>query len=249
MKNPEAFRASVYARAKREKERLKKRRNTSLSVAMVLLVAALAVPLVRSANIRVDPYTVPETERQEARSANQAALSNRMVLLVGTKAVELENEDQQKDFVNQYKAALNLEEGEDLPLPALDLYRAIHSTEELSALLAELPEAAGRVALDYDEDFFAGHDLYVMPMELPAQQGEVRETTTAWETASLPAQLTTIPDGDGTVPGEETSEDAAETQTEPDEATSEAAPQSLPESVLLEFAGGRILLLVPVEKG
>jgi len=250
LKNPEEFRAAVYARAQREKERRRKRRNTSLSVAMVLVAAALAAPLLRSAYPVTEDPTVAETGRQEAHSANQAALSNRMVLLVGKKAVELENQDQQRDFANQYKAAMHMEQGEDLPLPALDLYQVIHSTEELAALLAELPEAAGSVARDYDEAFFATHDLYAMPMELPALPEASTETTAAPRETTLPApeQMTTIPDGDGTAFCEPTSEDTAETTTEPAETTTEAEPHSLAEGVLLEFAGGKILLLVPVDK-
>ena len=262
MKNPEEFRASVYARARHEKERLaarrQKRRNTSLSLAMVLLVAALAVPLVRTLDRGEDNYTAPETE-QAYHSAHRAAPPSRMVLLMATdsgerQAVVLENSDQQKDFVSQYKSARHMRDGEDPSMtPAEDTVQLICSVEELRDFLAGLPEAAGTVTLDYDEAFFLENNLCVMPMDLAAQPGdagEIEETTTARET-SAPAQLTTIPDGtaapDGTIPDGEPTTDACQAQTETEPAST-APPQTLPEGGLLLVSDVKVLLLVPVSK-
>jgi len=261
LKSNEEFRAGVYARAEIEKRRLalrQKRRNASLSVAMVLLVAALAVPVVRGTRIVSDPLTAPETGQEVFRSANRAARPSRMVLLMATasgetKAVVLENRDQQKDFVSQYKAAMHLGDDDDLPMTPKeeDTVLTIHSLDELIEFLAGFPEAAGSVALDYDEAFFLENNLCAMPMDLSAQPG-AEETTAAHET-SAPAQMTTIPDGTApegtTIPDGESAADATEADTQPAETTAAAAPQSLPEGTLLRGSGVKVLLLVPVNKG
>ena len=251
MKNHDEFRASVYARAEREKERVAARRlkarNASLSVAMVLLVAALAVPLARNARTSPDNFTTPEATQHVLRSANRAAaLSSRMVLLVATPSGQTqavvwedwENKDQQKDFASKCRAAMNLGEGEGVPFPAMDLYQAIHSTDELTEFLAELPEAAEAVGIDYDEVFFADKNLYAMPMELPAQPLSREEASTA-RPVTLPTQLPTIPDG--TIPDG----DATEEETTP----GEPAMQGLPEDGLPQGSDVKVLLLVPVDKG
>ena len=251
MKNHEEFRASVYARAEREKERLAARRlkmrNASLSIAMVLLVAALAVPAIRNTSTGDEGLTAPETVQQVLHAPKRAAPSSRMVLLMSTasgetQAVVLENQDQQKDFVNLYKAAMHLGDDDSLPMPAADTARAIHSTDELVEFLAGLLEAAGTLVLDYDEAFFLDNNLYAMPMELAPQQGgsAAREETTIPD-ATIP-DATTIPDA-------EFSTEPAEAEIAPDEPTSPAALQSLPESGLLQGADVKVLLLVPVNKG
>ena len=254
MKSNEEFRANVYARAEREKRRLavrQKRRSASLSVALVLLVAAIAVPVVRGTRAGIDPLTAPETQQQVVRTASRAAPPSRMVLLMATgsgetKAVVLENKDQQKDFVNQYKAAMRLGDDDDLPMTPTDedSVLTIRSLEELIEFLAGFPEAAGTVTLDYDEAFFLENNLCAMPMDLAAQPG-AEEATTARE-ASLPEQMTTIPDG--TAPDAETSEEGTEAETAPEETTA-AVPQSLPEGTILRGSGVKVLLLVPVNKG
>jgi len=256
LKNPEEFRASVYARAEREKERLAARRqkvrNTSLSMAMVLLVAALAVPIARIMRTDVDPLTVPETVRQTVRSANRAAPPSRMLLLMDSasgerQAVVLENNDQQKDFVSKYKTAMHMGDDEDVPMtPAQDTIVTLHCVEELMEFLAELPEAAGTVTLDYDEAFFLENNLCAMPMDLPAQPGEAEEITTAGE-VSTSVQMTTIPDG--TIPDDEPLTQDIEAETEAEEPVSTTAAQTLPEGGLLLVSGVKVLLLVPVSKG
>ena len=259
MKTNEEFRASVYARAEREKQRIavrrQKMRNVSLSVVMMLLVAAIAVPLARNLRGPVDPITEPPITQEETHTANPAALGTRMVLLVGTQAVVLENEAQKKAFVNEYKNAMNWSDGEDAPFPAVDTAKAIHSADELAEFLAELPEAAEAMRLEYNEAFFAGNDLYAMPMELAAQP----ENTTAPRTgATAPAQPTAAPDAsiiqNTTIPDAvlPSNADAPAEFVAPsvafDELTTEAFT-SFPDSRLLQGSDVRILLLVPVNKG
>ena len=239
MKSNEEFRASVYARAKCEKQRLAARRlkmrNASLSVAMVLVVAALAVPLARIAG---PGLTAPDVTQDVTRSANRAAaMSSRMVLVVATPSGQREafvlDKEQQKDFANQYKLTMDPEEG----VPEA----AIHSADELTAFLAGLPEVAEAVAIDYDEAFFADNDLYAMPM-LPATQLDAgREESTM----AQPEQMTTIPDAN--MPSN-LAEAATEGATAWEEYSSPAM-QSLPEQELLQGADVKILLLVPVNKG
>jgi len=263
LKNPEEFRASVYARAEREKERLAARRqkvrNTSLSVAMVLLVAVLAIPVARIMRTDVDPLTVPETVRQSVQSAKRAAPPSRMVLLMATasgerQAVVLDSKDQQKEFVSQYKNAIHMGDDEDLPItPTTDNVRMIHSVEELAEFLAELPEAAGTVTLDYDEAFFLENNLCAMPMDLAVQPGATEEPTTEGE-ASSSAQMTTIPDGttipdETTIPDDEPFTQDIETETEAGEPASTVAAHTLPEGGLLLISDVKVLLLVPVSKG
>jgi hypothetical protein len=258
LKNNEEFRASVYARAEREKQRAAERRqrtrNACLSAAMLLLVAAIAAPLARNARGRIDPVTVPETATEERHAVNPAALGTRMVLLVGTQAVVLENEAQQKEFVNQYKAAINLGDGEDAPFPAADTAKAIHSTDELTEFLAELPEAAEAMRADYDEAFFEGNDLYAMPMELAAQPEAADPQATAVK--AVTTQAATIPDAivpETTIPDAARPPDEDGVTADVGETTSDgqtnAAMTTFPDSGLLQGADVRVLLLVPVNKG
>jgi len=251
LKTNEEFRASVYARAEREKQRLaarrQKTRNACLSAAMLLAVAAIAVPMARSMR--------GNSEQLSQAVLHQEALVTRMVLLVGTQAVMLENEAQQKEFVSKYKAAMNLGDGEGAPFPAADTPRPIRSTDELAAFLAELPEGAEAMKVEYNEAFFEGNDLYAMPMELAAQpESAARETTTTVpETASTQVPAVTaaiVPDAtipDAVLPSNEDIM-PAEPETAPDEWTS-AALTSFPESGLLQGSDVRVLLLVPVNKG
>jgi len=241
LKSNEEFRASVYARAEGEKLRLAakrtKMRNASLSVAMVLVVAALAVPLARITGGGPESLTEAAITQDVIRSANRAAaMSSRMVLVVATpsgqrKAVVLEDKEQQKDFANQYKLTMDPEEGE----PAA----AIHSADELTAFLAGLPEAAEAVAIDYDEAFFADNDLYAMPMLLATQPDLGREESTT-------VQHSTIPDAN--IPSNLTAEMAAEEGAGAPEEHSHPM-QTLPEQELLQGTGVQVLLLVPVNKG
>jgi len=255
LKNHEEFRASVYARAQHEKQRMAARRlkarNASLSVAMVLLVAALAVPLARSTRTDADHFTAPATAQEVLHTANRAApLPSRMVLLVatpsgGTQAVVLENNAQQKDFVDKYKAAMHLGDDEGLPMtPAADTAKTICSTDELTEFLAELPEAAGAVVLDYDELFFEDNMLCAMPMDLSTQQAA--EPDGAVRVLPNAAQLPTIPDG--TSPAEGTLPESTEPETTEEEPTV-VELQTLPESRLLQGTAVKVLLLVPVNKG
>ena len=240
MKNPEEFRASVYARAQREKERLalrrQKIRNASLSAAMLLLVAALAVPLAR---------TGPKpAERQVIHIPNQAAPVSVLLMSTAsgeTRGVVLDNQAQQKELMNKYKTAMNLGDDEDSSMVlAAEPAQAIRSNEELVAYLAGLLEAAGTVILDYDEAFFLENILYAMPMDMAAQPNADEDTTAARET-SLPAQMTTIPDAPDAEPP--TTGDGAETVT--DEPASTEAPQTLPDGSLLQASDVKVLLLVP----
>jgi len=232
----------VYARAEREKERLalrrQKIRNASLSAAMLLLVAALAVPLAR-----IGPKP---TERQVLHIPNQAAPVSVLLMSTAsgeTRGVVLDNQAQQKELVSKYKTAMNLEDGEDSSMiPTADTAQEIRSNEELVAYLSELLEAAGTVILDYDEAFFLENILYAMPMDM-ATQPNAEETTAARET-SLPAQMTTIPDG----PDAEPPATDAEGETWADEPASTTAPQALPDSGQLQASDVKVLLLVPVNK-
>ena len=237
MKDNEQFRASVYARAERKKEQLaarrQKLRNASLSAAMVLLAAALAVPAIRNTRTGDAELTAPDTRQQVLHIPNRAAPVYVLLMSTGsgdTQAVVLENKDQQKEFVSKYKAAMNLGEDDSLPMPAADTDRAIYSAEELTAYLTELLEAAGpTVLLDYDEAFFLDNNLYAMPMDLTPQQG------------GTPREDTIIPGA--TIPDAQT----AEAETMAGETTGPAA--SLPENELLQGADVKVLLLVPVNKG
>lgn len=246
MKSYEDFRAAVYDRAEREQARItarrKKLRNASLSAVTVLIVAALAVPMVRNASTSFGPAATDRVEEVQ-NSINQAGSSSRMVLLVKspsgeTQAVILENNDKQKEFYSKYKAAMNLAEGEDLPMmPEADT-KTIHSTDELSQFLSELPKAAESAVTDFDEAFFEANDLCAMPMSLDSQTGTTAPEGTTNTLISTVPQPTTIPDG---APDETT----GETTTSPDESTSLAQPtQSLPAEALQ--GGVKVLLLVPV---
>jgi len=169
------------------------------------------------------------------------------VLLMSTASGETRgvvlDQDQQKDLVNQYKTAMNLGDNEDPSMiPTADPAQAIRSNEELVAYLSELLEAAGTVVLDYDEAFFLENILYAMPMDMAAQPN-AEETTAARE--SLPAQMTTIPDG----PDAEPPITDAEGETWADEPASTTAPQTLPDGGLLQASGVKVLVLVPEKKG
>jgi len=249
LKTNEEFRASVYARAEREKQRLAARqlktRNACLSLVMLLVVAAIAVPMARS-------MRGSDAELSQAM-LHQEALVTRMVLLVGTQAVVLENEAQQKEFVSRYKAAMNLSDGEGAPFPAADTPRPIRSTDELAAFLAELPEGAEAMKREYNEAFFEGNDLYAMPMELASQpeSAAARETTTTNpETSSAQATLPAAIIPEATIPDAvaPSNEDIMPTQAETsfEEQTTEALT-GFPEGGLLQSV--RVLLLVPVNKG
>ena len=257
MKTNEEFRASVYARAEREKQRIalrrQKARNASLSVAMLLVVAAIAVPLGRYWRGPADVITESPISKVEHHTVNPAALGTRMVLLVGTQAVVLENEAQKKDFVSKYRAAINLEDGEDAPFPAADTAKAIHSADELAEFLAEMPEAAEDMRLDYDEAFFADNDLYVMPMELAVQPGSAG-TQEAATTGAAAVLMSTIPDAiipEATIP-DAVSPSNADAPIEPEstfDGQTTVALTSFPDSRLLRGSDVRVLLLVPVNKG
>jgi hypothetical protein len=236
LKSNEDFRASVYARAEREKTRLaarrQKTRSASLSVAMVLLVAALAIPITRGVRTGGVGSTAPVTEQQVLHVPNRAAP---LVLLMSkesgkAQAVALETREQNRDFAKQYKAAANLGDEDSLPMPAADTARELSSKEELVEYLTELLEASGIVTLDYDEAFFLDNSLYAMPMELAPQLN------------SAAREQTTIPDA--TIPDGEAVPDA---ETNPGETT--AAAQTLPDGGLLQGADVKALLLVPVGKG
>ena len=260
MKTNEEFRASVYARAEREKQRInlrrQKMRSASLSVAMVLLVAAIAVPLAR--NMRGEPgsLTGPKITQEELHIVNPAALGTRMVLLVGTQAVVLENEAQQKEFVSKYKAAMNLGDGEDAPFPAADTAKAIHSIDELTEFLAELPEAAESMKADYNEAFFAGNDLYAMPMALAPQPENTaaREAATTEAAMTTPAQVSAMPDAiipEATIP-DAVAPSNEDVITEPGTTLEDQTIEtftSFPESELLQGSDVKVLLLVPANKG
>ena len=263
MKTNEEFRASVYARAECEKQRInlrrQKMRNASLSVAMMLLVAAIAVPLARNARGSADSFTAPAFTQEDLHIVNPAALGTRMVLLVGTQAVVLENEAQQKAFVSKYKAAMNLGDGEGAPFPAADTAKAIHSIDELSEFLAELPEAAESMKADYNEAFFAGNDLYAMPMALAPQSENTatREPTTTEATTTIPAQAFTISDAiipEATIPdavapsNADAPPDPTQAETTLEDRSIEAFT-SFPDSELLQSPDVTVLLLVPVNKG
>jgi len=220
---------------------------------MLLLVAVIAVPLARSARSNLDPITVPENITQvEIHTVSPAALGTRMVLLVGTQAVVLENEAQQKEFVSKYKAAINLAAEEGAPFPAADTAKAIHSADELAAFLAELPEAAEAMRLEYNEAFFAGNDLYAMPMELAVQpEGATAPATTTGAAATTAPdasiiQNTTIPDA--VLPSNENIPTEPMDETLSDEQIT-VAFTSFPDSGLLQGSDVRVLLLVPVNKG
>jgi len=256
LKTNEEFRASVYARAQLEQRRIaarrQKARSASLSAAMLLLVAIVAVPLAINLRGEVDP-TVPPVTNEVRNAVNPAALGARMVVLVGTQAVVLENEAQQKQFVDSYRAAMNLSGEEGAPFPAADTAREIHSTDELMEFLAEMPDAAQAMRLDYNEAFFADNDLYAMPMGLAPQPETtappVMSITGPATESSAEASVvaTTIPDGVSPsdanappVPAE------AEPTTGEDSST---APVDFPPGDLLNSADVTVLLLVPVNKG
>ena len=261
MKTNEEFRASVYARAEREKQRIyarrQKARSASLSVLMMLLVAAIAMPLARNIRQLGGFITEPPATQEIIHTVNPVALGTRMVLLVGAQAVVLENEAQQKEFVSKYKEAINLAAEEGAPFPAAETPKAIHSTDELTEFLAELPEAAEAMRLEYNEAFFVNNDLYAMPMELAAQPESIDPQGTA-EPTTVPAQMSTIPDAfipemttipDAVLPSNaDDPVDPSEPETTSDELTT-AAFTSFPDSGLLQGSDVRVLLLVPVNKG
>ena len=265
MKTNEEFRASVYARAEREKQRIdarrQKARSASLSVVMVLVVAAIAVPLARMYRGPVDEITAQQpVTNVEIHTVKPGALGTRMVLLVGTQAVVLENEAQQKEFVSKYKEAMNLGDGEGAPFPGVDTAKAIHSIDELTEFLAELPEAAEAMRLDYNEAFFAGNDLYAMPMELAAQPESTAAPATTTGTEAATAGAPAVPDA--IIPEATTIPDAvlpsnADAPSEPERVAPSVEGEELPTEALTSFPDSgllrnshvRVLLLVPVNKG
>ena len=240
MKTNEEFRASVYARAEREKKRIavrrQKARRASLSVAMLLVVALVAVPLARIWPPSDGTTTVPPITEVQTHTLNPAALSTRMVLLVGEQAVVLDNEAKQKEFVDQYKAAMG--DGEDAKFPAVDIAREIHSTDELMEFLADKPEAARAMRVEYNEAFFERNNLNVMPMGLASQPDGAHQPE---ETTRAAAEMTTIPDM--ILPSD------ANAPTVPyDEITHDEMTTTDFDSELLNSSDVTLLLLVPVNK-
>ena len=254
MKSNEDFRVSVYARAEREKRRIavrrQKVRNASLSAFMVLLVAVVAVPLARDARTDPEAITIPDAviSQDQPHVVKPAAQAARMVLLMDTQAVVLENEAQQKDFMNQYKAAIHLEEGAGAPFPASDMAQAIHSLDELIAFLDAMPHGAEAMKLDYDEAFFEDNNLYAMPMELsaPPEESTTAQRTEPHQTTTASGQTPTIPDSiipsnaDITLPFVELVTTA--------ETTTGMELTSLAGNGLLQGSQVKVLLLVPVNK-
>lgn len=249
MKSSEDFRAAVYERARREQARItarrQKMRNVSLSAVVMLLVAGLAIPLARNTGSGANPGNVQNV----SNPANRGGSSSRMLLLVGTEsgdtqAVMLENNDQQKQFVSQYKEALNLGDDEALAMTpeAADTVQTIRSREELAAYLAQLPKAVASLIEDYDESFFRENELCAMPMALPAQSDDpAAEETTVQSEATAAVEMLTIPDSEPTESGEPT--EAAQDQT-----TKAQQTQSLPANEAMQNGDVKVLLLVPVNK-
>ena len=174
MKSYEAFCASVYAKAEAKQTQIKARnrriRNVSVSALCALVIAVAAVPLSR---LYQPAEIVPQPTTEESGMYHDTHLGQtsapRMVLLSSdANAVVLVDQEAKQAFVSEFRQANNLCEYQGLPvIPAFESAVSIQTAEELAEFIAELPqdlEALQDIIGDYDEEFFAGYDLYTMPM-------------------------------------------------------------------------------------
>ena len=260
MKNFEGFRASVYARAEARRaeirERNRKIRGAALSAAMIALVMAVMVPVVRNANIfspkgttTAPPFIETQNHDNTAAREPREAPPARRVLLMGTpdggaaEVVVLDSDAKQKAFVEKYK--LPTEEALSFT-PVLDsAVETLHSTEELEAFLQSLPKTSDsmqQVISEYDEEFFASNDLYAMPIDIvPAGIGVEETLPVVTETETEPVTETgPVPETETTVP--------AETTMEADMEPSRPPPPSKPTDEPLGENDVQVLLLVPTNK-
>jgi len=180
LKSSEQFYASVYAKAdvkrKQIKARNKRIRNMSASAAFALVLAVVAVPISRTlqdAPVIQPPYvegyrdptqtqTVPMTEQRDVVQPTRS--TPRMVAVdpVANNVVMLNNDEEREAFFSELRC-----EHEGLPvMPAFEGAVTLYSAEELEEFIAELPVGMRALISDYDDAFFAAHNLNAMPMSV-----------------------------------------------------------------------------------
>ena len=174
MKSYEAFSASVYAKADTRRKQIKARnqriRNVSVSAFCALVIAVSAVPLSRMVQpVVLDPLLIMEANDIQHDPYLGSTNAPRMVLLSSdANAVLLVDHEAKQAFVSEFRQANNLCEYQGLPvIPVFENAVSIQTAEELAEFIADLPqdtEALHEIIGDYDEEFFAEHDLYTMPM-------------------------------------------------------------------------------------
>jgi len=174
LKSYEAFCASVYAKADTRRKQIKARnqriRNVSVSALCALVIAVAAVPLSRLYQpVELNPPTTTEEYYIQHDPHLGRTNAPRMVLLSSdADAVVLVDHEAKQAFVSEFRQANNLCEYEALPvIPAFESAVSIQTAEALAEFIADLPqdtENLQELIGDYDEEFFAEHGLYTMPM-------------------------------------------------------------------------------------
>jgi len=271
LKNYEAFSTSVYAKADVRRKKIRERNRmisqASLCVVMVAAVAAFSGIYSRD---KIKPRIVLNDAQPIASESvpRKVGEKDRPQMLVvrkeggASKASVLKNPEEQQVYMRQLspednggKASLDQENAEGI---------TIHSLAELLRYLELLPSDSLPDMEEYDEEFFAHNDLYVMPLDLntddlpedafpeedePAEEDTAEVTTTEYvlSTTTL-AALPTIPDdtpGDGVVPGNaDPNAAASELTTIPPFPSSDAAAADNNAAA----SSVRVFLLVPVSK-
>ena len=181
MKSYEAFSASVYAKAETRRNQIKARnqriRNVSVSALCALVIAVAALPLSRMVQpvVLEPPLTTQENNMEHGAHLGQTNAPRMVLLSSDANAVLLVDHEAKQAFVSEFRQANNLCEYQGLPvIPVFENAVSIQTAEELAEFIAELPqdtEALQEIIGDYDEDFFAEHDLYTMPMGIGMPEG------------------------------------------------------------------------------
>jgi hypothetical protein len=199
LKNPEEFRAAVYARAEERKARESARRRRlrlTLAPLCVLAIILAAAPLLRLGYLlpanRSAYETVPDGKTEFHFALPQAKAKNasgyQMVMMLSqadkTSSKLLKNSKEQKEFFADLKETNALPEGEQLQMvPQLDQTAIIKSRQELDAYLAEIGADAaktfGSAVKPYDDAYFEQNALRVNPIEVVPAPHEAPEGTTA----------------------------------------------------------------------
>ena len=273
MKNYEAFSTSVYAKAEARRKKIRERNRmisqASLCVVMVAAVAAFSGMYSRD---KIKPRIVlfdtqPIVSEHVPRKAGEKDRPQMLVVRKeggASKASVLKNPEEQQVYMRQLspedsgsKASFTQEDTEGA---------TIHSLDELLSYLELLPSDSLPDMEEYDEEFFAQNDLYVMPLDLNTDEPETEPaaeetepdeeafsevTTTEYvlsTTTTAIAALPTIPDD---MPGDGIDLD----HTDPNAAASELTtippfPSSEAAAVENNAAASsvRVFILVPVSK-
>ena len=184
MKSTTEFKSAVYAKAKKRRREIARRRQGGVATACVIaLMAAIAVPLQRGGVFLPAPstteLTLPHTEAPEARRADDARERITLVLKSPQEAerhvkAPLENREDEEVILSNYKAENDIESETPLEIINAAQPQTVKSREDLALYLKslEVEEDFGKAVEEYDESYFEGHILVVSAVDIAEPEPE-----------------------------------------------------------------------------